>query len=273
MRTLITLLLATTFLLACARKEESATFTAAERPAPLETKIIEERPARRLAYEHAVEVDTSEERLHELFTTVQTKCREFSADACEVLESRVSTGRVPYASLKLRLKPSGVQRIFALLSRGGTVVEQSTTAEDLAAPIADTQRRLALKTDYRSKLEALHQRAGNDIEALIKVNRELSEVQSEIEVLTGSNANLLRRVESEVVNISLHTGRNRSFMRPISDAFSDFGANLSQGIAATLTAIPYLLPWMLILAAAFWLARKLWTRRQRRSRRSSGLME
>jgi hypothetical protein len=263
MRTLLTLLASTFLLLACAKKEDSTVLASAQRAAPLETKVLEERPVRRLAYEHSVSVDTTEEKLQELFATVQTKCREFSADACEILESRVSTGRSPSASLKLRLKPAGVQRIVALLNQGGTVVEQSTTAEDLAAPIADTQRRLALKTDYRSKLEELRKLSANDVEALIKVNRELSEVQSEIEALTGTNANLLRRVETEVVNIYLHSALNRTFMRPISDAFSDFGANLSQGIATAVTAIPFLIPWLVLLVGCFWVARKIWWRRRR----------
>jgi glycine cleavage system regulatory protein len=262
MRTLLTLLASTFLLLACAKKEESTAFAPAERAARLETKVLEERPIRRLAYEHFVSVDTTEQRLQELFATIQARCREFSADACEVLESRISTGRSPSASLKLRLKPAGVQRIVALLNQGGTVVEQSTTAEDLAAPIADTQRRLALKTDYRAKLEELRKLSAKDVEALIKVNRELSEVQSEIEALTGTNTNLLRRVETEVVNISLHSALNRSFMRPISDAFSDFGTNLSQGIATAVTAIPFLIPWLVLLVVCTWVARKFWRRRR-----------
>ena len=265
MRTILALMVTVLLLLACAKKEDSAAFGVAGAPASLEARVQEAKPARRLAYEHTVIVDTAEEKLQELFSTVQSKCREFTADACEILESRVSTGRTPHASLKLRLKPAGVQRILAVLNQGGTVVEQSTTAEDLAVPIADTQRRLSLKTDYRSKLEDLRKQASKDIDALIKVNRELSDVQSEIEALNGTNTNLLRRVDTEVVNISLFSGRSREFFRPIADSISDFGSNLSQAIAAAVTAIAFLVPWALILALVIWFTRKLWSRRRRRA--------
>jgi hypothetical protein len=265
MRTLLTFLVFSFLLSACAKKEDSIAPAMDLLAAPKEVQSLEMRRVRRLAYEHFISVDTTEERLQELFATVQTKCREFSAEACEILASTLSTGRSPTASLKLRIQPAGVQRIVALLSQGGTIVDQSTTAEDLAAPIADTQRRLALKTDYRSKLEELRKQSANDIESLVKVHRELSEVQSEIEALTGANANLLRRVETEVVNISLHSALNRTFMRPISNAFSDFGANLSQGIANAVTAIPYLIPWLVLLVGGTWVVRKIWLRRRRGS--------
>ena len=52
-----------------------------------------------------------------------------------------------------------------------------------------------------------------------------------------------------------------SLWSPIRRALSDFNGNLSSGIAGTLTGLAYLLPWSLILALIWWLARKLWRRR------------
>jgi hypothetical protein len=192
MRILLTLVASSVLHLACAKKEELAVLPRAEKSAALEAKNSQEKPLRRLAYEHTVSVDTTQDKLQDLFALLQKKCSELSDDACEVLESRVSTGRNPHASLRLRVKPRGVVKVISLLNQSGTVVEQSTVAEDLAAPIASTDQNLALKSDYRAKLETLRKQAGNDIDALIKINRELAQVQSDIDVLTGTSANLLR---------------------------------------------------------------------------------
>ena len=265
MRILLALLTACVLLAACAKHEESAVLPMAEKSSAFEAKNPQERPPRRLAYEHSVSVDTAEDKLQDLFASIQKQCAELSEEVCEVLESRVSSGRNPHASLKLRLKPGGVPKVISLLEQGGTVVEQSTVAEDLAAPMADADRHLAQKSDYRAKLEALRKQAGNDIDALIKIQRELSQVQSEIEVLTGTGAILRRRVDTEVINISLYSSRNRTFMKPVADSVSDFGANLAQGLASMITAIPYLIPWALVIVVFSGLARKIWSRRRRGS--------
>ncbi|HMW18814.1 MAG TPA: DUF4349 domain-containing protein [Accumulibacter sp.] len=244
----------------CAKKEESAAMS----PAPAMTQAQE--PARKvssfLAYEHSLSVDTEEQKVAVVLEAAQSACREAADELCTVLESRVSSGRAVSASLKFRAKPNGIRKMIAALSKQVEVTNQSTTAEDLEAPIADAAKKLAMLKDYRSKLEALRGRASHDIDALIKVNRELAQVQSELEASEGTHAHLVQRVETEILNVFIRSVEHRAFWRPISLAIADFGGNLSQGISAAITGIAFLIPWAIVLAAVFWSGRKLWRRRK-----------
>lgn len=137
------------------------------------------------------------------------------------------------------------------------------TAEDLAAPIGDSAKKLAMLNDYRSKLEALRGNASQNIDALIKVNQELAQVQSDIESLSGERAHLIQRVETEILTVSISTSNSRAFWRPIGNAFSDFGINLAQGISSAIYGAAYIIPWSITLLLLWWGGRKIWSRRRR----------
>lgn len=221
-------------------------------------------PRRTLAYKHSIRIDAPQDKVASLHEAAQTACREAAADGCTVLESRVSTGRSASASLRFRMKPAGIPKLIATLSRQADVTEQSTEAEDLAGPLQDGEKKLAMLTTYRTQLEALRQRAGNDVDKLIKVTHELAQVQADLEAASGEQAYLVQRVETEILEVSISATQNRSFWRPISLAASDFGDSLSQGIATAITGVAYLLPWTFVVGLAAWGVRKLWRRRRPR---------
>jgi Domain of unknown function (DUF4349) len=219
-------------------------------------------PRRTLAYKHTVQLDTQQEKIAMIHEAALAACREASADLCTVLASRLSNGRFAAASLQLRIKPAGVPKLIAALNRQADITEQSTQAEDLAGPIQDGEKKLAMLTTYRAELEALRKRAGNDVDALIKVTHELAKVQSELEAANGQQADLVQRVETEILDITIRSERNQSFWGPISLAATEFGSSLSQGVSTAVTGVAYLLPWTLVIGLAVWIARNLWRRRK-----------
>jgi predicted regulator of amino acid metabolism with ACT domain len=261
-RTLITFLMLMT-VAGCGQKNES------KGSAPTLSRAATPGSANRfLAYQHIIHIDTEEDKVTAVYEAGQAACREAVADLCAILESRITTGRAASASLKFRAKPSGIQKLIAAMSKQGLVTNQSTSAEDLASPIEDAAKKLALLTDYRTRLEGLRGRASNDVDALIKLNRELAQVQSELEATSGQQAHLAQRVETEILSVSIDSGRNQSLLRPIALAISDFGSNLSQAFSIAITTIAYLIPWALVLALIVWAGRVLWHRRKRRSERA-----
>lgn len=218
--------------------------------------------SRHLAYEHVVQIDASEDKISTIYEAGQTACRKASADLCTVLASQTDSGRDASALLKFRAKPSGIRKLIAALSVHAEVTKQSTTAEDLESPIEDAAKKLALLKDYRTSLEALRSRASNDIDALIKVSRELAQVQSELEAATGKHGRLMQRVDTEILTVSIRATHNQSFWRPIALAVSDFGGNLSQGVSVAITGIAFLLPWAILLFLFVWGCRTMWRRRK-----------
>jgi hypothetical protein len=214
--------------------------------------------AARLAYQHTLLLDAAEEKIAPLFELAQVTCREAAAQACVVLESRIGTGRSALAALKFRAQPEGIRKLIASLSQGTQVTEQSTQAEDLAPSIDDSQKKLAMLVDYRTKLEALSHQAKTDVDALIKVTRELAQVQSDLEALSGKHAQLIQRVETEILSVTIQTSRRRSFWPSVANALEDFGANLSQGLSTAITGVAFIVPWFFVLLVFAWGGRRLW---------------
>jgi flagellar biosynthesis chaperone FliJ len=216
-----------------------------------------------LAYEHAVSIVTEGDRLAALFEAAQAACRQAAAEQCTILESQLNTGRGVSASLRFRAKPEGIQKVLAVLTAQAKVSNQSTTAEDLEAPIADSTKKLAMLKDYRDKLEALRARGSNDIDALIKLNRELAQVQSDIESYEGTRAHLMQRVDTEILRVSMESADEQTFWGPIRNALEDFAGHLSQGFSMAITTIAFCTPWVLLLALVLVLVRALWRRRKK----------
>ena len=219
---------------------------------------------RTLAYEHAVTLDTSEGEVRKAYEATVSACTSAPNASCTVLDANLKTGRYVSALVKMRATPETVRSIMAGLGRSGEVTDVETSAEDLAVPIADAERDLAKLRAYQGKLEALMTRAANDVDALIKIQRELAEVQAKLDTLAGERAQLERRVRLEVLTVQIESDRQRGFWRPVGTALEDFGSDLSQGIASVVRGLAYIVPWSLVMFAA-WRGVRWWRRRRVRA--------
>lgn len=220
----------------------------------------DDNPGRYLAYEHSILIEVEEKRVTEVHQQALAACAAAVAEQCVVLDSRLSTGNATYTQIKLRAKSAGIKQLMASLSTQGKVSSQSFTAEDLAGPIEDSAKKLAMLSDYRSKLEVLRNKASGDIDAMISVNKELAQTQAQIEAISGERAHNLLRVNTEILNISISADDRLSPWRPVKTALSDFGENLASGISGAITAIAYLIPWSIVFLFFVWAGRKLWRR-------------
>ena len=227
----------------------------------VQNKLAAPAAHRQLAYEHDVDIDAAPDKVAALYADGLRACRDAAA-ACTLLESRIQSEPEAEASLKFHASPAVIPKLVAAMGERAELARQSTRAEDLSGPIADTARELAMLDDYRTRLEALRSRAGSDIDALIKVNHELAEVQAKIEAANGMRAQLAQRVDTEILNVSIRSGRQKSFWAPIGRASTEFGGDLAKGISIAIAGVAYLLPWVFILSVAGWAVRALWRRRR-----------
>jgi len=177
-----------------------------------------------------------------------------------VLNSEINHGDYNRASIRMRVKPEGVDALANLAAGSGYVIRRSTNVEDLAKTIADIDKRIAILTTTRDRLLELEERGANDIESLIKITTELTKVQAELEQAMGQSAYQHQRVDMDILYIQLVVEAGRAFWSPILDSLSSFGQNLSEGLADTIYAIAYLLPWSILIIFVGYLLRKLWKR-------------
>jgi hypothetical protein len=118
-------------------------------------------------------------------------------------------------------------------------------------------------TNYRKQLLELQVKAGTNIDAAIKVASELSTVQSTLEQVTAQAAYQAKRTTTDIVTIYLSVTEQKAFWRPIHDAIRNFFGNLSEGTSQAITAVAYILPWLLVVIPGLLLVRFLWSRRRR----------
>ena len=113
---------------------------------------------------------------------------------CTVLDVSLHGQEDVYnGTIRMRLAPQGVDPTIAAASQGGKLLSRSTRAEDLAQPIADTQRRLALLTTHRDRLAEFMKSKDIEVEQLIAVSKELAKVQTEIDSIGTEQAHRLFR--------------------------------------------------------------------------------
>lgn len=273
-RTWLTIAVLCAAMTGCARKDESGGHLAMALQAPMDAEVAATEatdaagkasaanPTLLLAYERTLSLDVPDERIADAYHALESACRSAVATQCVVLDAQLQADPEHEAHLRLRATPEGIRALTEQAGSLGHVVQQGATAEDLTGPITDQAKQLEMLTDYRARLEGLRGQAGHDIDALIRVNKELADVQQQIESLSGEKAQLLRRVHTETLTIAIESGQQRSFWRPVHRALRDFGENLAEALGGIITAVAVLLPWLVALAVLFW-GWRTWRARRR----------
>lgn len=216
-----------------------------------------------LSREHSVTIEVSESDLRPGFQRLIDRCTADAANHCTILQSDVSSGQYSAGLIKLRIDPNAVEDLIGFATRLGRLEHRSTQVEDLADAIQDTQSRIEMLTTYRKQLLELQSKAGTNVDAAIKVASELSTVQTSLEQANGQAAYQTKRTTTDIVSIHLSVLEQKSFLRPIRAAVRDFLGNLSEGISQAITAVAYILPWLLVVIPGLYLLRFLWRRRGR----------
>jgi Domain of unknown function (DUF4349) len=214
-----------------------------------------------LAYEHEVSLEIDREQIAQRVDATRAACVADTKSACAILEVEVSDQGV-YAGghVKMRLAPSGVDAIVELASTDADVTDRETRAEDLAQPLADVTRQLSMLNAYRERLTGLLARKDTTVTDLISVSKELAATQTQIEQLSSENAQLRRRIDTDLLTISwqVPAAQRRSADTPVSDALRAFGANFREAIGSVIEFLAHLVPWLVIGLPSLVLLRVFW---------------
>lgn len=232
----------------------------------------------KLAYTHDLSIEMSDDKIAPRFERARNSCLEDQSLKCNLIEASITAGDAsagvrPSAMLSVRLPHDSVMKFETALleplpgeSKGEPSLRRSSTnAEDLTFQILDVDRRLAQANDYRDRLMAISRRADAKVDDLIKVQEKLSEVQTSIEDLTGQTRGLNRRVDTELLNISLTPYASlTNVASPLGEAWRNSARALGESTATAFTFIVVVLPWLPLVALGGLLLAWLWRLVRRR---------
>lgn len=228
--------------------------------APAETAWAPVRRTDTLAYEHTVSIETSKDLLPTRLREVEAACNADRPSACTILDVSLSSQQdLPHGSIRMRLAPAGLEPIITLASKDAKVTGRSTHAEDLAEPVADNERQLALLTLHRDRLTEIMKGKLN-VDQLITVSKELATVQSQIDARSTERANLQRRIDTDLltINFSLPMQVYAADQSPVMDALRSFGSNFREAVGMVIRFLAVLLPWLVIILPGLFLLRLFW---------------
>jgi len=176
------------------------------------------------------------------------------------------------ANITLRAEPDWLDGFRTQMSEtvteaDGKLTSSRVTAEDLTRQILDVDARLSAQITLRDRLQGLLETRNAELADLLALERELARVQGQIESATSTLRALRERVNMSIVDISYQT-RSRavssSAISPIGRALKQFVGTVSQGIAAVINFLAFILPWLLFLVLPLiWFV--VWLRRRKRT--------
>jgi hypothetical protein len=220
-----------------------------------------EEEANTLSRTHAIAINVSESDLEARFRSVSDHCVADKVHHCTILQSELASSNRPSGHIKLRIDPPAVEEFFSFVTSQGRLESRSTSIEDLAEAIQDTQTHISMLLNYRKQLLALQAKAATNIDAAVKIASELSTVQSDLERATGEAAFQTKRTTTDIVSIEFVVAAQTAFLRPIREAAAGFFGNLSMGLSQAITAIAFIVPWLIVVLPGLYLLRFLWRRR------------
>lgn len=223
---------------------------------------------RYLAVRHELHLLTAADGVEAAWKTATDAC---NAAGCEVLNASISRDderRPAGALLEARVPPAALAAFLAQVTALGTVGQHSTRSEDKTDEVIDTEAKQKNTAEFRDNLRKLMATPNAKLKDLIEVERELTRVQSELDSLATRRKLLAQQTEK--VHVTLQFSARPSVLdggawSPVKQALQRTGHVLAGSIAVMIEVIVALLPWALVLAAAFFGLRVLWRRKSRRA--------
>lgn len=178
-------------------------------------------------------------------------------------------GEVTAARLVVRVPSARFDAATEAIEKVGTLTDSSSSAEDVSAQVVDVAARVRAQQRSVERIEALLDRAQNLAE-VVSIERQLAERRADLDALVARQRDLAEKTSLSTITVSI--ARTDTEERPdddetaggFLDGLREGWDAFAAGVVVTLTALGFLLPW-LILAAV--LGVPLWLVLRRRAAR------
>src|SRR5712672_1524330 len=244
----------------CAKKASmSVPPTAQDRAQSLTSSPV---PSQRfIAVRHKLEIIAPEPDLSKAWESTIAFCGTIQ---CELISSSITTrvrDSLPSGSISVRVTPEDLKKLFAQVEKQGKIVQHTTESEDKTAVVIDTDARIKNLTNFRDSLRTMLAKPSAGVKDLVEIQRQLTDVQSQLDSETAQRKILANETEKVAVEISFHVERssvNGGGLSQVWNALRESGSNLADSTASIITTIVAILPWLILILPAIWLLVKGW---------------
>ena len=218
---------------------------------------------RYIALRHFLIVETTTEQMQAAFDATTAHCLQLN---CQILTANFNkeTLQSPSsASLSVRIPPRNVEIFLTSLAKSGEILQHHRESEDKTDAVIDADARIKNLTEFRDNLRKMLADKSAKFKDLIEVQRELVNTQSELDSIQGVRKVLAQETELVAVNIDFAAKQGiteQGFFSPVARAIKNAGGDMMDSIAAIITFVVTVLPWLLVGIPALILMRKIWVR-------------
>ena len=224
-------------------------------------------PRRYIAVRHKLEIETRAADLQKAWDGANSQC---AALKCEVVSASFTnqTRTSPASgSLSVRVVHEDLSKFLDKLGQAGNVIHHTTENEDRTASVIDVEAKLKNLAGFRDGLRAMLAKPPGNIKDLLEVQRELTQVQSELDGETTKRKVLADETDKVSIELAFHAeaaaGGGPGAFAPVAKAWRESINVLGESIATLISVTFALTPWILALSGIFWILRKLWRRRKK----------
>jgi hypothetical protein len=204
-------------------------------------------------------------------------CEQLGPQRCRIanLERSASSGKYVSGTTSLLVAASIARafgdRLVASATRAGAdTVERGINAEDLSKQIVDTDARVRTKQALVERLTVLLQTRSGNMAQAVEAERAINAAQEELEQARAWLAEMRGRVAMSTINIRYESGSplGGGFTEPLRRSFATMGNLFGQSLGFIILLVAALLPWAILIGAAFAIWR--WLRPRLPRKRHSG---
>ncbi len=221
---------------------------------------------RYVAVRHELTVRIPADRLPRAIESVLQVCGRLN---CEVVSSNVNSAEEdspPYGEVVLRLAPGDLKALFDNLGRVGRIRRHSTSADDKTDTVIETEAKLKNLTEFRDSLRTMLAKSAASVKDLVEIQRELSNVQSELDSLAAQRKVLANETDKVAVTIAFRSDLSGGALGSLGQRLDELRAVFVESFATLVTVVVAVIPWLILIVPGVWGAlrfiRKLRRRRQ-----------
>jgi hypothetical protein len=211
---------------------------------------------RRVAVTHAFSLRLPSSEVEAVQQRHLAECRKLGCTVLNTHLDRSNEGRVN-ARCSIRIAPDAYQAFVTIIQAPPVeVVTHSESADDRTVPMLDIEKRLEVKSALRDRLAAMLRDPGaKSTSDLVALEKELAQVQGDIESATAQRDQLRTITETVRVDIS-YSGRATVVagidLSPVKQAVNGAGRTAVTSLATLISFLAAVVPWLPLIALLIW---------------------